>query len=309
MAASHRIAALLLGLGTFTASLPVHAAEPVACTSNKGSMLKCGGEVIWDIWVSRGSRGGYSRISWKQYFSDDLKQWRSIALYDTGQAHFVVDPGKSNASKWWTFSHWIFPRKQGLSIAKYPGEFRFRVTDATGLPWELVGRRLSQTRASLVVERIGEAEQGEIEPTKTERGVMGVDLDTAGVFYLQHHRPDFKAYTNYQAPRYLRMKSTFHDQSGGRCRVPNREIFDPMPNPKDVTDHLFKLDTDGKLLALLSKRCANLDLAPLEAVVPTPSAKGEASDLTRAGGVLLGSSLRKQGMDRDSAAHPLPSAR
>jgi hypothetical protein len=245
---------------------PAAADVPVRCTGNHGNVLVCGGEQIPGITVSTADDGAYSSVSWREHFGEG--RWRDIALNQSGLVHFIYEGGEANASKWLSLSQWIFPRTQRLTIARYAGGLRFDVTDASGQVWTLVGTRLSWHEPSFAVESIGGHTQPTVPPAKTHAGVMGVDLGAARPLWLEHRVTSFSPHADFRAAPYLKTRSTFHDRRGGKCAVPNREIFGPRAGRSGELGLPF--DTDAQLAAFLAERCPALDVEPLRSAVPPP---------------------------------------
>ena len=240
--------------------VPEHG-HPLPCTEHHGNVLVCAGVAIEGLTVTVAGDGSFHRVAWRRQFGSE-KRWRNIALYDTGLISFIVNPGVGNARGWWTLSRWAFPRTRPLTVTRLPGALRFEVTDATGAVWTLAGAAAARGHMSFTVESIAGRRQAALDLARSDRGIVGLDLQGIHPLLLEQSVPSYSPYANVKTPAYLGRRSRFRDRKGATCAVRNRELFGDR-NDGAQRPSRFLFDTDAELLGFLQSRCPALDLAPL----------------------------------------------
>lgn len=249
------------------------AADPVTCKIDRrrfqpgtgfGEALLCDGKRYFDVSIRFDSYNSITGIIFTEYQGAHLR--RNVQLYANGMVVFVVE---NRAIKGGFFAqsrgtHYIvMPRGYPMSIEKDGDELI--INDAGGHKWVLAATRPDPKRewtVSHTVKTIDGVKQPRVPIAFTEKGIAGINLAAARVFFLEHHQPNMSGIANRRTRAYRETKSVFHDAKSKTCAVPNDQLYVPNPNdPNDPSDMAFGFPDDDSLMPFLAKACPKLDLS------------------------------------------------
>jgi hypothetical protein len=236
-----------------------------------GEALLCDGKKVEGISI-RYSGKQLTAVHWQEHQD---QRTRHTYLYDNGTLAFLAHDERIKSRSFFKQTrgtkYFAFPRGGKLAIAKETDSNRLFVRDGAGHTWVLAGTEIAGKYApemSWAVESIDGVAQKTSAIDFSLKGIVGLDLVKARVFFLETKQPELTGLADRRSARFRDMKSVFHDGSGNSCSVANRELFGGSPrDPDDKSEYELLFSTDGDLDTFLGETCPKLDRDSLAAAL------------------------------------------